>query len=205
MLRIAALVFCAALSAPALATDLSLLLGWQYNRDMEIGEDPIPDTPGQPGDAIELDSDAAYTLALDFPLPGDADARLGALVTHSQTRFDDVAGLRDRGMDVTHVHFTGIRYYPRGRWEPFAMAGIGAGFFDPQDGTLDSATRFSGHIAGGANYRLGESLLLRFEARWLATFFDSRGAAICSGGCAVAFESSTYSQVQLNAGLLFRF
>lgn len=192
------------LAQPVAATDLSLLAGWQYNRDMEIGDDPAP-AAGEPGDEVEIDSGAAYTLALDFPLPGEADARLGAMLTHSATEFDAVAGLADRDLTLTHLHFTGLRYYPRGRWEPFVMAGVGAAFVDPGDSSLDSTTRFSGHIAGGSNYRLGESLLLRVEARWLATLFDGRGAALCSGGCTVAFESDFYSQFQVNVGLQWRF
>jgi hypothetical protein len=205
MIRKASAALLLLLAIPAAATDLSLLIGWQYNRDMEIGSVPAPGTSTRPGDGLALSNGAAVTVGLDFPLPGDPDARLGALLTYSETKFDDSAGLRDDGMGVTHLHFTGSRYYPYGHWEPFVMAGIGASFFDPDDRVLDSNTRLSAHIAGGTTLHLDEQLLLRLEARWLGSFFDGRGTAICSGGCTVALESEAYSQVQVNLGLQFRF
>ncbi|TGD71822.1 hypothetical protein E4634_17050 [Mangrovimicrobium sediminis] len=195
----------ACVSAPAAATDLTLLLGWQYNEDMEISDPPPAGTPGKAGDTVRMDDAAAYTAALDFPLPQDPDTRLGLLLTHSETQIGSKAGLGDDNLGITHVHFTGMRYYPTGAWEPFVMAGIGAAYFDPDDATLDSTTRASAHIAAGTNFNFAQHTLLRLEARWIGTFFDSRGSAICSNGCAVAFESDLYSQVQLNIGLQFRF
>lgn len=193
------------LALPVAAADLNLLVGQQFNRDLEIAES-APDTiPGRPGDSVELDDAGAFTLGLDIPLAGEPDARLGAMLTYSSSEFGGNAGLADDSLDVTHLHFTGTRYYFRDNWEPFVMAGIGAAFFSPGDASLDSNTRLSGHIAGGTNYRLGRNLLVRLEARWLATFFNSAVEGICSGGCAVAFESEVYSQFQLNIGLQFRF
>lgn len=85
------------------------------------------------------------------------------------------------------------------------MAGLGAGFFSPKDSTLEDETKLSGQIGAGTNYRFTDSLLLRMDVRWLATFFGSSGAAFCSGGCTIAISSDTYSQVQANIGLMYRF
>jgi len=41
--------------------------------------------------------------------------------------------------------------------------------------------------------------------RWLGTFFNSSSSAFCSGGCTIAVSSETYSQVQANLGLMYRF
>ncbi len=204
MLRSAALLLGATLAMPAAATDVMALLGLQYNADMEVAEDAPTGTPGLPGDDISLDSSAAFTAAIDLPLR-DPDTRLGALISHSGTSFGDEAGLSDDGLDVTHLHFTGTRYYPQGRWEPFVVAGVGAAFFSPDDNTLDSATKFSIHVGGGTQYQVADNLFIRGEARWYGTIFGSSSAAICFGGCAVAIDANAYSQVQASVGVLFRF
>ena len=108
-------------------------------------------------------------------------------------------------MDVTHVHFTSMAYYPTGNWEPFVMAGLGAAHFSPSDSTLDDTTRFSMQIGGGTNYRLTDNFLLRLDVRWIGTFFNGSGSALCSGGCTIEVDSDVYSQVQGNLGLMYRF
>ena len=93
----------------------------------------------------------------------------------------------------------------KGNLRPFVLAGIGAGFFSPKDSTLEDETKFSAQVGAGTNYRFTDNLLLRLDVRWLATFFDSNGAAFCSGGCVIGVSSQAYSQVQANIGLMFRF
>ena len=199
-----------ALSLPSLATDITLLTGYQFNSDFEIVSanqlppDVEPGT-GEPGDDIELDDSAAFSLAVDFVFEQQQTKRIGFYLSYAQTQFDSNAGLEDKDMDVTHLHFTAMSYYPSGRMEPFVMAGVGAGFFSPKDSTLDDETKFSAQVGAGTNYRFSDSLLIRLDVRWLATFFDSDGAAFCSGGCVIAVSSDTYSQVQANVGLMYRF
>jgi opacity protein-like surface antigen len=195
---------------PALATDITLLAGYQFNSDFEIvsANDLPPDVEpgtGEPGDDVELDDSAAFSLAVDFVFEQQQTKRIGFYISHAQTQFESNAGLINRDLDVTHVHFTAMSYYPDGKLEPFVLAGIGAGFFSPKDSSLKDETKFSGQIGAGTNYRFSESLLLRVDVRWLATFFDSSGAAFCSGGCTIAVSSDTYSQVQANIGLMYRF
>jgi opacity protein-like surface antigen len=200
------LIYC----TPSLATDITLLAGYQFNSDFEIvsGNDLSPDLEsgtGEPGDDIELDDGAAFSLAVDFVFEQQQTKRIGFYVSHEQTQFESNAGLANRDMDVTHLHFTAMSYYPDGKMEPFVLAGLGAGFFSPKDSTLKDETKFSAQIGAGTNYRFNESLLLRMDVRWLATFFDSDGAAFCSGGCVIAVSSTTYSQIQANIGLMYRF
>jgi len=192
------------------ATDITLLTGYQFNSDFEIVSanklPPVvePDT-GEPGDDVELEDGAAFSLAVDFVFDRDETKRIGFYVSYEQTEFDNNAGLNDRDMDVTHLHFTAMSYYPQGRLEPFVLAGLGAGFFSPKDSTLKDETKFSAQVGAGTNYRFTDSLLLRLDVRWLGTFFNSSGAAFCSGGCTIAVSSETYSQVQANLGLMYRF
>lgn len=210
MIKPLAFVALLACCLPAAATDITLLTGYQFNSDFEIvsaSELPPEVTPhtGAPGDDVELDDSAAFSLAVDFVFEQQKTKRIGFYLSRQQTRFDSNAGLENADMDVTHVHFTAMSYYPDGNLEPFVMAGLGAGFFSPQDSTLEDETKFSGQIGAGTNYRFTDKLLLRLDVRWLATFFDSNGAAFCSGGCVIAVSSDTYSQVQANLGLMYRF
>ena len=173
----AALLF-ASLSPVALAVDLTLLAGYQYNADFEFS-DEVEDLPDgsagtEAGDDLGLDGGGALGLALDFEFMGNENQRIGLFLSHHQASFERASGLEDRDMDITHLHFTGMSYYPRGNWEHFVMAGLGATLFDPADSTLKDTTRFSAQIAGGTNYRLTDNLLLRLEARWLPAFFNGQ-------------------------------
>ena len=203
------LLLAVAHAGQSLAADLTLLGGYQYNSDFEIvpgdGDVATPLTLAEPGDDLALDGGAAFGLAMDFVFNKNQDQRIGFFVSHQQTQFESGAGLRDQDMDITHVHFTAMNYYPNGNWEPFVLAGIGAAFFSPNDSSLKDTTKLSGQIAGGANYKLSDKLLLRFEARWIPTFFNGSSAGICSGGCTIALKSDMYSQFQTNIGLQFRF
>lgn len=197
-------------TVPALATDITLLAGYQFNSDFEIASAsdlPPGNLPAsaQPGDDVELDESASFGLAVDFVYQQDPTKRMGFYISQQQTEFESNAGLTNSDVDVTHVHFTAMSYYPKGKWEPFVLAGIGAGRFSPDDSTLDDETKFSAQIGAGTNYQLSENLLLRADIRWLGTFFDSDGEALCSGGCTVAISSTVYSQVQANLGLSYRF
>jgi opacity protein-like surface antigen len=208
--RYTILVVLLAFVMPAKATDITLLAGYQFNSDFEVASldaqlsDSSP-VSGSPGDNIQLDDGAAFSLGVDFVYRQNQNQRIGFYVSHQQTEFEDNAGLNDRDMDVTHVHFTAMGYYPEGKFEPFVMAGLGAGFFSPKDSSLKSETQFSMQVGAGANYHLTDNLLLRVDARWLPTFFNSSGSAFCSGGCTIRLSSDTYNQVQVNAGLMFRF
>lgn len=197
-------------SLPALSTDLTLSVGYQFNSDFELagiaGRPPeISPDIGEPGDDLSLDDTANFSFSVDFVFADQPNKRIGFLVTHAKTRFEPNAGLADPDLSITHLHFTAMSYYPRGNLEPFVMAGIGAGYFSPRDDSLKDETMLSGQIAAGTNYRFSDHMLLRLDVRWIPTFFDGGGAVFCSGGCVIALSSDLYSQVQANIGLMYRF
>jgi opacity protein-like surface antigen len=199
------------LTHSALATDITLLAGYQFNTDFEVstnnGRPPeaTPFTSGQPGDDVELEEGATISLAVDFVFSKNPNQRIGFWLSHQNTDFDENAGLLDTEMTVTHLHFTAMSYYPDGKMEPFVIAGVGVGYFEPEDPSLDSETKLSAQIGAGTNYRFTDSLLLRADVRWIPTFFNGGGSAFCSGGCNIKLSSDSYSQVQANIGLMFRF
>lgn len=208
--RLIPLLALAACSLPSLATDVILSAGYLFNSDFEVasfnnGAPQVSPATGEPGDDISLDDAPSFSLAVDFVFERDLTKRIGFFVSHAQTEFESNAGLSNPDMDITHVHFTAISYYPQGKLEPFVMAGIGAGFFSPEDSTLEDETLFSAQVAAGTNYRFTDQFLLRMDLRWIPTFFDGGGTVFCSGGCTIAVSSDTYSQIQANIGLMYRF
>jgi hypothetical protein len=210
MTRVFLNIILLTVSSSVWATDITILAGYQFNTDFEIstvGQLPtaLSLETGNPGDSVSLEEGPSFGLAVDFNIDKSPDQRIGFYISHQQSDFENNAGLIDPGMDITHVHFTGMNYYPRGKMENFVLLGLGAGFYAPDDETLDNETRLSGQIGIGTNYKISESLLLRMDARWILTFFNGSGAAFCSGGCAIKLTSDVYSQVQLNIGLQFRF
>jgi opacity protein-like surface antigen len=194
-------------SVPGSATDITLLMGYQHGDDFEIAENAaqISNLSAEPGDDVAVDDGLALGVAVDFVFENNPDARIGFYLSHHRTEIESAAGLNDPDLDITHLHFTAMNYYPHGKWEPFVLAGIGAGYFSPGDSSLKRSTRFSAQLATGANYAINDNVYLRLEARWLPTFFNTSSAGICSGGCTIALRSDVYSQFQANIGLQYRF
>jgi opacity protein-like surface antigen len=196
-------------SLQAKATDITLLMGQQYNSDFEVSS--VGNLPSDlqsnpvPGEKIQLDDESAFGLAVDFIYRNNQDQRIGILLSRQQTSFGSSAALNDNDVDITHIHFTAMNYYPEGKWEPFVLLGLGAVNFSPKDHTLKNVTRFSAQVGGGTNFRFSENLLLRLELRWIPTFFGGSTNVFCDGGCTVSVTSSIYNQVQANIGLQYRF
>ena len=208
-LQAGTIALCLLLGVHASATDLTFLMGYQGNSDFEISDsiDAFPPNQdvGNPGDNLDLDGGLATSIAVDFLFSEQLKHRFGFYLSHHVTEFEADSGLQNADVDITHLHFTAMNYYPQGKWEPFVAAGVGGGYFSPADKSLKDISVFSAQIAGGANYKLTETLLLRLEARWIASFFNGSSAIFCSGGCTVAVKSDFYHQFQANVGLQYRF
>ncbi|MCX2982032.1 hypothetical protein EYC98_14305 [Halieaceae bacterium IMCC14734] len=198
------LLLFACVTPTAFAADLTILAGYQTNPDFKISA-VGPAEDGDNFDDLALDDGPSLSIAWDFVFKRNPDQRIGFYLSHQQTDFDTADLGSDTGMKITHVHFTGTSYYPNGKMEPFVSAGVGVGIFAPEDSDLSSETKFSAQIAAGTNYKFTENLLLRFDIRWLPTFFNGSSAIFCNGGCVIRAESDTYSQIQANIGLMFRY
>lgn len=178
------------------AVDLSLLVGYTVS-----GEFENVDTRTE----VQVDETPSYALAIDFPYRNRQDQRLGMYLSHQNTAFSSDAELTDSDLSITHLQFTAMTLWPHLRWEPFILLGIGAVHYSPGDNSLESLTRISAQVAGGANYRITDNFLLRAGLRWVPTFFDGNGAAFCDGGCTLGISSTVWSQVVVDTGLQFRF
>lgn len=195
---------------PASAAEVALLAGRQFDADVEIStaDQWPPENPptGVPGQAIGIDNDSSWAIAFNADYQGRENQKIGLFYSRHETAFDIAAGLADPALEISLLHFVGTNIYPQGeRLSYFVLAGVGAAFYEPEDSTLKDVTRFSAQIGGGANIRLADNFFLQLEARWLPAFFNSETAVFCSGGCTVAVAANSYSQIQVNAGVMLRF
>ncbi len=195
-MRVLVALILVGFSLNAVAVDLTLLAGYTVSAEFENVETET---------AVRVDESPSYALALDFPFQGKVNQRWGFYLSHQQTAFSGDAELVDSDLSITQLQFTAMTLWPQGRWEPFLLLGVGAAHFSPDDSTLQDVTRISGQIAGGANLKITENFLLRFDARWVPTFFNGSSAVFCNGGCTVGVSSTVWSQGVLDMGLLFRF
>lgn len=207
MSRLLGLFVLLLLSIKGFAAELTVLSGWQLNRDFEVSSDysSLGSSGVSAGEEIDFESGIFYALALDFVYANNPDQRYGFFVSHQQSELGETAELANSDLDVTHAHITFMNYYRYGRWSPFVLAGAGVGIFSPADASLDDENLFSGQLATGANLQLNERLSLHADIRWLVTFFDGQSAIFCDGGCVITVKSDVYSQMQTGLGLQFKF
>ena len=100
---------------------------------------------------------------------------------------------------------------------PFGIIGLGATQYqlaDLADVSFDNEVRFSFTLGAGAKAYLTERFGLSATGRWTPTYIKSSSAGVyCSpywtpyypGGCAVLEEPDYSNQLQLSAGIIFRF
>jgi hypothetical protein len=74
-------------------------------------------------------------------------------------------------------------------------------------GFSGSQTQFGVSIGGGAKVALGKVVGLRFQGRWMPTFFNTDEAVFCSSasGCYATATGNLVNQVEVTAGMILRF
>lgn len=201
MTRSLLIMLLVSFSLSAQAVDVTVMTGYQFNNDFKVNSI----TAGDELDDLELTDGSTASLAVDFVFNENANQRIGFFVSHQQSDFGINASLANPKVDITHIHFTAMNYYPQGKMEPFFMAGLGAGMYSPKDNSLSDENKFSAQIGGGTNYKFTDNLLLHLDVRLIATFFHTDSAIFCDAGCTIILKSDIYTQVQANIGLMFRF
>ncbi len=118
-------------------------------------------------------------------------------------------------MKVNNYH--GIFTYNMGTEDdmtrPFFFGGLGATSFNPSDignVDIDGETKFSSTWGGGIKAYPGEHVGIQIMGRWTPTYIKSDPAGIwCSpywaGGCYVLSDADYANQLELTAGITFRF
>lgn len=111
----------------------------------------------------------------------------------------------DLGVAIDYIHVGATYHSDDDKITPFAAFTLGVTRFDPDRSDLSTDTGFSFAVGGGAKFFLGEHVGIRLDGRLLGTLVSGSGGVFCSGGCVVAFSGNAFWQLELNAGLVFRF
>jgi hypothetical protein len=86
------------------------------------------------------------------------------------------------------------------RWQPFAFGGLGATFFTSD--TVESETKFSLDVGGGAKFFLSRSVGARAHIRYKPTFLDDSSSDFCDP---FGFCQGTLHQIEFAAAAVLRF
>lgn len=109
-------------------------------------------------------------------------------------------------LEVEYLHAGFVYTWTPGQIEPFVGVSIGATRFLPDLSGLDSVTRPSLSLGGGANIMFSEHFGLRLEARGFFTLIDTDEDLFCNPfSCFEEDVDDTMTQFEGRAGFLFRF
>ena len=160
------------------------------------------------GAGMSLEDSGSYGLVLDFDIEPDRQIEI-YLSRQSTTLSADgpFTGnpLFDLAVEYYHIGGLYLIDVQSDRVRPFVSGGLGLTRMNPQGDGLDTETRFSLSIGGGAKFFITDHLGLRLDARGIFTALNSSGTVFCSGGCAITVQSSGFMQGELGAGLVVRF
>jgi opacity protein-like surface antigen len=162
----------------------------------------------QTGGSLSFDDTSSYGIMLDFKQAEDSWIEL--YFSRQQTRLRTDQGLFVGtplfDVDIEYYHIGGTYGAASGMVRPFVVGTVGATRMDPKEAGLQSETKFSLSLGGGARFYLTKHVGLRLDARWFGTFIGGSGSVFCSGGaCLVEVQGDMLSQFTANAGVILAF
>ena len=165
-------------------------------------------TDANTGQGLKLESNGAVSLALD--LPYDAARQYQVFVSQQRTNLllDTAAsaGSSNRlGMDIYYLHFGGTFFWDGQVGKgAYVVGGLGATLFNPDQG-YKSELYPSMNVGVGYQWPLGNTFVIRVEARGYATLVNSSGGIFCSGGCVISIKGDSIGQGVVMVGVVGRF
>ena len=161
-----------------------------------------------------LDIDSAMSYGLTVGIAVGPSGQMDLLWSHQETDLDvdgSIPGVVSRlsGFTVDYYQIEGS--YVAGaiddKVRPFAAFGMGATRYGAPDGFSGNQTQFAVSIGGGAKVILGKSVGMRFQGRWIPTFFDTDEAIFCTSGsgCIATASGDIVAQIEITTGLVLRF
>ena len=160
--------------------------------------------------ALDIQGSGAFAISLDRPLDSRRQVQVFVSRQSSELGIEQTAAAPAVGnqlpLTVTYIHVGGTYFVngPIGKG-PYAAGGLGVTIFDLDLSGSEAEVRPSLNLGFGYQVLLGESVGLRFEARWYVTLVDSSGGLFCSGGCVVSIKGDAVTQGEALFGLSFRF
>jgi hypothetical protein len=109
---------------------------------------------------------------------------------------------------MNYIQLGGRQEFGPGAVRPFISGSLGIGILDPKDGDLDSSTRFSWSLGGGAKYTLASGRVgIRSDIKFWSTPVPSGEIGVWCGfyGCVASEGTDWITQGQVTGGLVFLF
>jgi len=149
-------------------------------------------------------SSAAFAIALGTVLDPSREVQL--MYSQQSTTLAPGGGTAPFDLTVRYLHLGGTSFVdgPIGRGV-YVAGGIGATQFSPSTTGYGTEIKPSLNLGVGYYWPLGDNVGLRAEARGYATFVNSSGGFLCSGGCVVVLRSDIFLQYEGMIGLTARF
>lgn len=203
-----ALLLCSvvahAQSAPRF--EITPFVGYRLGGEFDVSSDA--DTAAG---SVDLDSAASY--GIDVGLYRDRNSFYELLYSRQEASLDssDVT-LSSVDVSVQYLHLGGTAMFPlEDNWfVPYLSLTIGATLLDPQSGSFDSETKFSGSLGGGLRFPVNDNVAVALGLRGYLTFVDSDTGLFCVSGsegatCLLRSSGSTFFQGEAQLGLTVRF
>jgi hypothetical protein len=113
------------------------------------------------------------------------------------------------GFSVNYIQLGGRQQFGHSpQFHPFVSGSLGIGILDPKEGDLDSSTRFSWSLGGGAKYTLANGRVgIRSDIKLWSTPVPSGEIGVWCGfyACVAAEGTDWITQGQVSGGLVFLF
>ncbi len=161
------------------------------------------------GTTLTVDENTSYGIMLDIKQTEDSQIEIyySRQSTRLQAKSSEFyAGTPLFDMDIDYIHIGGTYGTASGKVKPFVVGTLGVTHMAPKGEGLDSVTKFSLSLGGGAKIYFTDHLGMRIEGRWFGTLFDGSGQAFCSSGqCLIKVQGDVFSQFVANAGIFVAF
>ncbi|WP_455207051.1 outer membrane protein [Kaarinaea lacus] len=182
------------ISAYSVAAEVTLYTGYRGGGDFK---DEIT------GASVSLDEGGSVGIILNVPYSRVTEMEF--MYSTQPTKLVAVGAAVDGlDIDVDYLQIGGTYLFPRDNTTPYFTATLGVAHFRPEG--LDSETRFSFTLGGGAKIPFAKRFALRLEGRAFMTSLNSGGALFCSNGqCRISASSSLFAQLEASAGLTVKF
>ncbi len=153
-----------------------------------------------------VDDGSGYGLSLGFAL--NRDLQLEVFWSHQDSELVEegffVGDVVVTDLDIDYYHVGVIYAWGGGQFRPFIAGSLGITELDPGRPFLESESRFSIGVGGGAKVHLTQSFGLRFEVRGFTTVIDE-GDDFCDRDCGYYDDGTYFLQAELRGGLIFAF
>jgi hypothetical protein len=159
----------------------------------------------------EMQDSSSFGLLLNFRHKGNTQWEILYSQQNSEAQYSGAAG-PDPVVDVDiHVLQLGGTYRGDGeKARPYLAATMGGTYIRTESNGSKSDTFFSGSIGVGMMFLPRSRVGIRVEARAYGTLVDSNSDIFCQTGpnqniCAIRIDGNLLSQVEVFAGITFRF